>query len=59
MVLHAQSVGGTCTGEHGIGMLKKTMLLAECGPDVIEIMRGIKQIWDPKSILNPGKIFGP
>lgn len=58
MVSRAQAMGGTCTGEHGIGMLKKKMLLAECGQDVIEIMQGMKRIWDPKSILNPGKIFG-
>ena len=32
-------------------------LLDEYGPDVVALMRGIKQAWDPKSILNPGKIF--
>ncbi len=58
MVTHALSVGGTCTGEHGVGMGKKTKLLAEFGPDVVGLMQSIKQVWDPKSILNPGKIFG-
>lgn len=59
MVEHALQLGGTCTGEHGIGMGKKEKLLAEYGPDVVALMQGIKQAWDPKSILNPGKIFGP
>ncbi|MDE2369911.1 MAG: FAD-binding protein [Burkholderiales bacterium] len=58
MVARALAAGGTCTGEHGIGMGKKAKLLAECGPDVIALMQGIKKSWDPKSILNPGKIFG-
>jgi D-lactate dehydrogenase (cytochrome) len=57
MIARAHAAGGTCTGEHGIGMGKKSKLLAECGPDVIGLMQGIKQLWDPKSILNPGKIF--
>lgn len=58
MVAHALALGGTCTGEHGIGLGKKAKLLDECGPDVLALMQGIKQAWDPKSILNPGKIFG-
>jgi D-lactate dehydrogenase (cytochrome) len=58
MVAHALSLGGTCTGEHGIGLGKKSKLLDECGADVIGLMQQIKQAWDPKSILNPGKIFG-
>ncbi|MBL0124470.1 MAG: FAD-binding protein [Betaproteobacteria bacterium] len=59
MITRAHAAGGTCTGEHGIGMGKKSKLLAECGPDVIALMQDIKRVWDPKSILNPGKIFGP
>ena len=59
MISRAHAMGGTCTGEHGIGMGKKSKLLVECGPDVIGLMQGIKHVWDPKSILNPGKIFGP
>jgi D-lactate dehydrogenase (cytochrome) len=57
MVQRALDAGGTCTGEHGIGMGKKTKLLAEVGPHVVELMRATKRAWDPKSILNPGKIF--
>jgi len=49
-------MGGTCTGEHGIGSGKKDYLLKEHGEGV-ELMRMIKQAWDPKRILNPGKIF--
>lgn len=58
MVARALAMGGTCTGEHGIGMGKKGKLLTECGQDVIDLMQGMKKVWDPKSILNPGKIFG-
>ncbi len=57
MVDRARAAGGTCTGEHGIGMGKRDKLLQQYGPDVVELMRLTKQAWDPKSILNPGKIF--
>ena len=57
MVDRALAAGGTCTGEHGIGMGKKTKLLAEVGQHVVDLMRDTKRAWDPKSILNPGKIF--
>jgi D-lactate dehydrogenase (cytochrome) len=57
MVDRALAAGGTCTGEHGIGMGKKTKLIAEVGQAVVDLMRDTKRAWDPKSILNPGKIF--
>jgi len=57
LVDRALACGGTCTGEHGIGMGKKAKLLLEYGPDVVGLMRTIKEAWDPQSILNPGKIF--
>jgi len=59
IVAHALSLGGTCTGEHGIGLGKKVKLLDECGQEVVSLMESIKRVWDPKGILNPGKIFGP
>jgi D-lactate dehydrogenase (cytochrome) len=57
MVERALLAGGTCTGEHGIGMGKKAKLLDQYGPEVVGLMRSIKTAWDPKGILNPGKIF--
>jgi D-lactate dehydrogenase (cytochrome) len=57
MIDRALRVGGTCTGEHGIGQGKRSKLVAEYGSDVVELMRSIKSAWDPQGILNPGKIF--
>ena len=57
MIERALRVGGTCTGEHGIGQGKRTKLVEEYGADVVELMRSIKTAWDPQGILNPGKIF--
>jgi D-lactate dehydrogenase (cytochrome) len=56
IVTYALSKGGTCTGEHGIGLGKKAFLQEEHG-DLIPIMKTIKNNLDPKNILNPGKIF--
>ncbi|MDD9304271.1 MAG: FAD-binding protein [Desulfobacter sp.] len=50
-------LGGTITGEHGVGITKKAYLKKEIGPREIELMKGIKQSFDPKNLLNPGKIF--
>ncbi|MCS6946894.1 MAG: FAD-binding protein [Steroidobacteraceae bacterium] len=57
MVRRAQATGGTCTGEHGIGIGKQQQLIEEFGTDVVDLMRRIKAAWDPRNILNPGKIF--
>ncbi len=53
----AQSLDGTCTGEHGIGLHKMGFLVDEAGEDGLELMRRIKVALDPGNILNPGKIF--
>ena len=51
----AQSLGGTASGEHGIGSIKQGFAAAELSPAVIELQRAIKKAFDPKGILNPGK----
>jgi len=53
----AKELGGLVSGEHGIGFAKKTYLEDSLGRDVLSLMRGIKQVFDPKAILNPGKII--
>jgi glycolate oxidase len=53
----AVEVGGTLSGEHGIGLLKKQFLELDLGPDAIALMRRIKSAVDPDGIMNPGKIF--
>ena len=51
------SLGGTISGEHGIGVIQKEYMDIVCEPASLEIMRGIKKCFDPNNILNPGKIF--
>lgn len=53
----AIALGGTLTGEHGIGTLKSRWLAEELGDDQWEIQRRISQVFDPLGILNPGKVF--
>ncbi|MFJ9410853.1 FAD-binding oxidoreductase [Streptomyces sp. NPDC101393] len=50
-------LGGTITGEHGVGVLKKEWLARELGPVGLELQQGIKGVFDPLGILNPGKLF--
>ncbi len=56
LVRRAQSMGGTCTGEHGVGLGKKKYLEAEHG-DALDVMRALKRTLDPDNRMNPGKIF--
>ena len=56
LVERAQSMGGTCTGEHGIGQGKQKYLEAELGAEALDAMRALKQALDPLNIFNPGKI---
>ena len=56
MVEQALALGGTCTGEHGVGFGKIAYLEAEHGAGAVRAMRAIKQALDPDNILNPGKI---
>ena len=56
MYKKAEEFGGLVSGEHGIGYAKKEYLKKQYGSDQIELMKGIKSVFDPKNILNPGKI---
>ena len=57
LVERALRLGGTCTGEHGVGLHKMDFLVSEAGHGAVAMMRAIKQALDPDNILNPGKIF--
>jgi len=51
------ALGGTITGEHGVGVTQRAYLGLRHSPEVVAAMRGIKRLFDPEGILNPGKIF--
>lgn len=55
----ALSLQGTITGEHGVGTLKADFLARQLAAPVLELHRGIKRVFDPDGLLNPGKIFLP
>jgi len=56
MYSKARSLGGQVSGEHGIGFAKKEFLRESLGETVMGLMKGIKGVFDPKNILNPGKV---
>ena len=55
----ARQLGGTLSGEHGIGHKRKKYLPYVLGKTELDLMQGIKTVFDPNNILNPGKIIGP
>jgi D-lactate dehydrogenase (cytochrome) len=57
LVKRALVMGGTCTGEHGIGQGKQKYLERELGPEAVAAMRALKTALDPQNIFNPGKIL--
>ncbi|MBC6460649.1 FAD-binding oxidoreductase [Actinomadura sp. HBU206391] len=54
----ALALGGTVTGEHGVGLLKRRGLHSELGPTVVAMHQAVKNALDPAGIFNPGKVFG-
>jgi glycolate oxidase len=56
---YAVKLGGTITGEHGVGLAKKKFLPGAIGDASIGLMRQLKKTLDPQGLLNPGKIFDP
>jgi D-lactate dehydrogenase (cytochrome) len=57
LVHRALKLGGTCTGEHGVGLHKQEFLVSETGVGAVNMVRAIKRALDPDNIMNPGKIF--
>jgi glycolate dehydrogenase FAD-linked subunit len=57
IVRAAVDLGGTITGEHGVGLAKRGFLAWEQAPELIALQRRLKAVFDPAGILNPGKIF--
>jgi len=56
LVRRALAMGGTCTGEHGIGLGKREFLVEEFGADAVDVMRSLKATLDPRNLMNPGKV---
>jgi D-lactate dehydrogenase (cytochrome) len=57
IVARALALGGSCSGEHGVGIGKREFLVQEHGEEALAVMRSVKTALDPTGIMNPGKIF--
>ena len=57
IVARALALGGSCSGEHGVGIGKREFLVAEHGEEALAVMRSLKAALDPRGVMNPGKIF--
>ena len=57
LVRRAIAMGGTCTGEHGVGLGKREFLVEEFGEEAVGVMRELKATLDPRNLLNPGKVI--
>ncbi len=56
-MVRAIELGGTCTGEHGVGIGKKKYMILEHGEPAVATMWALKRALDPHGILNPGKVL--
>jgi D-lactate dehydrogenase (cytochrome) len=57
IVARGLALGGSCSGEHGVGLGKREFLEIEHGAEALAVMRSLKATLDPRGILNPGKMF--
>ncbi len=57
IVARALALGGSCSGEHGVGIGKREFLEQEHGSEALTVMHAVKQALDPRGVMNPGKIF--
>ena len=58
MLTAAIAMGGTVTGEHGVGLLKRGGMRQELSPAVLAMQQAVKQTLDPLNLFNPGKVIG-
>jgi D-lactate dehydrogenase (cytochrome) len=56
-VRRSLALGGTASGEHGVGLGKTEFLADEHGAEAVAVMRSLKNLFDPRGILNPGKVL--